>query len=120
MSQGNSTIRGGRPLRISKAFAFIVVLILLASAVTAIAQVDQGRIAGIIKDQSGAVIPGVEVTVKNERTGDERTVISADRGDYSVTALKPSVYTVTAKLSGFSDITVTGVTVVVGQTISIE
>src|SRR5262245_42573215 len=95
-------------------------MLMMVASAAAFGQVDQGRIAGIIKDQSGAVIPGVEVTVKNERTGDERTVVSADRGDYSVTALRPSVYTVTAKLSGFSDITVTGVNVVVGQTVNVE
>src|SRR5262245_40526306 len=95
-------------------------MLMMVATAAAFGQVDQGRIAGIIKDGSGAVIPGVEVTVKNERTGDERTVVSADRGDYSVTALKPSVYTVTAKLTGFSDSTVTGINVVVGQITSVE
>jgi hypothetical protein len=49
MTRGNSTIRGGSPLRISKGFAFIFTLLFLVSAVSAVAQVDQGRIAGIIK-----------------------------------------------------------------------
>src|SRR5437762_2701671 len=89
-------------------------------SVPALAQVDRGRIAGTVKDQTGAVIPGVEITVRNDRTGEERKVVSADKGDYLVVALKPSRYTVSAELSGFAKAEVPGVQLVVGQTLTLD
>jgi len=95
-------------------------VIICALAIPAFAQVDQGRIAGTIKDQTGAVIPGVTITAKNDRTGEERSVVSGDKGDYLVAALRPSTYTVTAELTGFAKSEVTGVQLVVGQTLNID
>src|SRR6266568_8620838 len=91
-------------LRLGQRRSYIYILIIFCGvmAIPALAQVDQGRIAGTVKDQTGAVIPGVEITVRNDRTGEERKVVSADRGDYLVVALKPSQYTVFAELSGFA------------------
>jgi hypothetical protein len=85
-----------------------------------VAQVDQGRIAGTAKDQTGAVIPGVTVDVKNERTGEVRSAVTADKGDFLVTALKPSLYTVTATLPGFAKTEITGIQLVVGQVVSVD
>src|SRR5262245_13476111 len=81
---------------------------------------DQGRIAGTVKDTSGAVIPGVEISVKNERTGEERTAVTGDRGDFVVAALKPSTYTVAASLSGFTTTTVSALQLVVGRTLTLD
>ena len=97
-----------------------ILLVICVMSVPALAQVDQGRIAGTVKDQTGAVIPGVEITVRNDRTGEERKVVSADRGDYLVVALKPSQYTVFAELSGFAKAEVPGVQLVVGQTLTLD
>jgi hypothetical protein len=68
--------------------AFLISLL----AVAAFGQVDQGRIGGLIKDPSGAVIPGVTITVKNLSTGEERMVISGDSGEYLVSGLRPAMY----------------------------
>ena len=97
-----------------------VFLIVCALAVPAFAQVDQGRITGTVKDQSGAVIPGVSITAKNERTGEMREALSGEKGDYILTPLKPSLYTVTAMLSGFANAQVTGIQLVVGQAANVD
>jgi hypothetical protein len=101
--------------------AYICAFVLLcALVVPCFAQVDQGRIAGTVKDQSGAVIPGVTVTVKNGRTGEERTALSGEKGEYLVVALRPSTYTVTATLPAFANTEVTAVQLNVGQTATID
>jgi hypothetical protein len=61
----------------------------------ALAQAD-ARFAGVVLDPSGAVVPGATVVVKNERTGEERTVATGTDGRYIVANLRPSVYTITA------------------------
>lgn len=98
-------------------YALVMVCVL---AIPSFAQVDQGRIAGTVKDQSGAVIPGVTITVKNDRTGETRETLSGERGDYLVVALRPSTYTVTANLQAFAPAEVTGVQLNVGQTATID
>lgn len=65
------------------------------------AQQDTGTISGTVSDTTGAVIPGVEVTIINEQTGAKRTVITNDAGFYSAPQLPVGTYTVSATLAGF-------------------
>src|SRR6266850_6593942 len=75
------------------ALAFVAVLFL---QLTGSAQSEQGRIVGTVTDANGAVIPGASVVIKSERTGEERTAITNEAGNYFVSGLRPSLYTVTA------------------------
>jgi hypothetical protein len=86
----------------------------------AIAQTDQGRIVGTVRDQSGAVVAGSNITIKNERTGETRTTVSTDQGQYLVTALKPSSYTITIDAQGFAKTNYTNVTLAVGQELTFD
>lgn len=78
------------------------------------AQTDQGRLAGVVSDANGAIVPGASIIVKNERTGEERTATSSESGNYIVSALRPSLYTVTASAQNLS-VRVTNVQLLVGQ-----
>src|SRR5438105_2247861 len=77
-------------------------LVLLLFPAIASAQSDLGRISGSVKDQNGAIVPGAEVNVTNDRTGDERTGTTNAQGNFSVAGLRASAYTVTATTSGLS------------------
>ncbi len=81
---------------------FVLFIVVHLFALAGVAQVDQGRMAGTVKDSTGAVIPGVSITITNEKTGEERPALTSDRGDYLVAGLKPSTYTVRASLDGFA------------------
>jgi len=93
-------------------------IILVASA--AYGQTDQGLIGGKVKDSSGAIIPGATVTIKNERTGEERNSLTNDSGDYVFPALRPSEYTIKATLPGFAPAQSKPMQVVVGQKLSVD
>src|SRR4030095_2279670 len=80
---------------------------LLLLTVAVFGQGDQARISGIVRDQSGAVVPGATVTVRNDRTGEVRTATSTQDGNYAVTSLKPSTYTVTAVNPSFAKTQIT-------------
>src|SRR5204863_7521128 len=58
-------------------------------------------VTGRVTDPTGAVIPGVEITVTNIATGAMRTVISNEQGSYAVTQLQPGTYNIKAELAGF-------------------
>lgn len=58
-------------------------------------------ITGTVKDRTGAVLPGVEVTIRNQETGVTRETVTNESGYYSFQALRPGTYTITASLTGF-------------------
>ena len=96
------------------------VLLIAMVASAAYGQTDQGLIGGKVKDSSGAIIPGATVTIKNERTGEERNSLTNDAGDYVFPALRPSEYTIKATLPGFAPAESKPMQVVVGQRLSVD
>ena len=89
----------------------ILTVILLTSAIQA--QSDS-RISGTVTDANGAIVAGASVTVKNEKTGEERTVFAKGDGTFTVVALKPTTYTVTASANSL-EFSQTGIELLVGQ-----
>ncbi len=98
----------------------LVIAALFLMQITLVAQSDQGRITGTVRDQAGAVIPGATVVVKNERTGDERTTTSNAEGAFQMTALRPSVYNVKIIAPNFGGVEVRSAEVLVGQALVLE
>jgi Carboxypeptidase regulatory-like domain len=94
-----------------------IIVCLAGMATPMFGQVDQGRITGVVADESNAVIPGATVTVTNDRTGDTRTTTTRDDGTYLVTALRPSFYTIRVGTTQFAPAEVSNVQIAVGQEI---
>jgi len=78
------------------------------------------EVNGTAADASGAVLPGVTVTLTEETTGLTRTVVTNDRGRFVAIALTPGLYTIKAELGGFQTQSRTTVTVAVGQALTIN
>src|SRR5262245_35701724 len=79
------------------------------------AQVTTATILGTVKDNTGAVLPGVSVTVKNQETGIVRAVITGDEGRYQAANLAIGAYEVEAALSGFRTSVRSGITLTIGR-----
>ncbi len=79
------------------------------------AQQDQGGITGFVKDPTGAMVPGADVTVTNLDTGLVLHAKSSASGAYTVASIKIGNYTVSAQAPGFSTTTQTGVRVDIQQ-----
>ena len=62
-----------------------------------------GAIQGNVTDAQSAVLPGTTVTVRNEATGIERSLVSDTVGDYLAPSLAPGRYRIEAHLPGFQD-----------------
>src|SRR5205085_11693954 len=92
----------------------LLAAVLLVLPASAGAQTD-GRFTGVVIDSTGAFVPGATVTVKNERTGEVRTVKSNDQGLYVVANLKPSVYTIRAEFGNFAPIELTTLNLTAAQ-----
>src|SRR5438309_262906 len=94
-----------------------VLLCLLALSSAAGAQVVTGSIVGTVRDESGAVLPGVTVTLTSPvlPTG-PATFVTNEQGDYRFTNLRPGSYTLKTSLDGFSEYEESGLVVIVGGT----
>lgn len=107
----------------NKKLRFISLVISLVFSLTAIAfgQETTGDIDGIVKDQNGAAIPGVSVSLTSKSgVGVKRTTTATDEGRFSILDLPPGVYTVKVEgKSGFGSLTVDNVEVSIGKTTSV-
>jgi hypothetical protein len=96
----------------------ITLIAVLVCALPAWAQ-DAG-IAGVVRDASGAVLPGVTVTASSPvLIEQQRVAVTDSEGRYVITQLRPGVYTVTFALTGFNTILREGINVTAGFTANV-
>ena len=79
-----------------------------------------GTITGTITDSSGAVVPAVEITIRNTDTGTEHKTQSTDAGVYTSTFLPPAHYEIQLSKTGFATVLRKNLTLQVGQTLTIN
>src|SRR2546430_3314855 len=78
------------------------------------AQVTGATLSGTITDASGAVIPGVMISIKNRATGGVRNVTADEAGLYTAPNLQAGAYDVTAAAPGFNTVSQTNISLTVG------
>ena len=81
-----------------RSFAALLAMALLAAPVWA--QEQRGSIEGVVKDSSGAVLPGATVEAKSGGSGVLSTT-SDSQGNFRFPSVLPGIYEVSATLSGF-------------------
>ena len=87
---------------------------------TATAQ-QTSAIAGIVRDASGAVLPGVTVEAASPALIEKvRTVVTDDQGRYNIVDLRPGTYAVTFTLAGFNTMKREGVVLTSGFTAAVN
>ena len=87
------------------------ILLMAVFATVASAQMDQGQIAGTVKDSTGAVAPGVKVTATSAQTGVSQSTQTGPNGGYVLTNLPVGFYDVAMEATGFKKFVQTGVKV---------
>ena len=94
----------------------LVALVLLVAA-SAYAQVTTATLVGLVRDNSGAVIPGASVIATHEGTGVAREGVSDANGEFVLAALPSGPYTLRIELTGFKTISQRGIELGAGQTV---
>src|SRR5262245_57191022 len=85
----------------------LLVLGLVAAPAAALAQ---SAIAGVVRDTSGAVLPGVTVEASSPALIEKvKSATTNEAGQYRIVDLRPGIYSVTFKLSGFSTVVRDGI-----------
>ena len=101
-----------RYLRLSLVFVCLL-------AVDASAQTTSGSMSGTVVDNAGQVIPGADVTIVNESTGETRTGVTNEVGDFAFSALVPGPYTIRVQMSGFRPLEIKGRVVVANSRLAV-
>jgi outer membrane receptor protein involved in Fe transport len=102
---------------LKRTFGVLLSLVLLTAYGSA--QEQQGTIAGTVKDNTGAMVPGVSVEARSA-AGALLTTISDESGFYRFPSVLPGTYSLTASLAGFSTAKIENIVIRVGQTATLE
>ncbi len=107
-------------MRVSIPKFLFMFFIAMSGLATAAPQATTGTIEGNVADQSGAVLPNVEVNIKNIETGINRTVLTDDRGNFSGQLLPVGQYEVSVAFPGFSRFQQSGISAGIGRTVTLN
>src|SRR6185295_19148695 len=93
-------------MRVLATGSFVIGALLLLSTPA----FSQPAVAGIVRDTSGAILPGVSVEASSPALIEKsRTVVTDGTGQYRIVDLKPGTYVVIFTLSGFSTVRCEGI-----------
>jgi hypothetical protein len=101
--------------QLSVIFSYAAVLTLALVPLAPIWAQDDGSIAGVVRDASGAGIPAATVHIKNLETGTEREIATDQDGRFHAPSLAVGSYEVVAEKPGFRAEQRTGIVLVVGR-----
>ena len=100
----------------------LIIFFIFATPIGLFAQASAtaADVLGTIKDESGAVLPGVTVRATNRATNQIRTAVTDKDGRFYIGALPPGMYTIGAELSGFAAQQRKSVRLVIGQLVEMN
>jgi hypothetical protein len=102
--------QGGQEMRfttLSRIFAVLAVIALLVPGVVLAQSTTTGAISGTVTDPSGAVVPGVTVTLKSIEKGFTQTAKTNAQGFYQFPLLEPGTYSINVAAANFKALTAT-------------
>lgn len=118
-----ASIRTWGRVKVVKKFALhsvsVISLLCLGIGVPAFGQVN-ATVEGTVSDSSGAIMPNVVVTAKNDNTGVTTTATTNGAGAYTFASLQPGSYSVSAANSGFQNETYKNVQLGQGQQVRLN
>src|ERR1035437_10344907 len=95
-------------------------VIFVCAVASLLAQTDRGVITGTVKDASGAVVPGAQVTAIQTGTNANFKTKTTTSGDFTVPSLPVGTYQVRVENTGFKTHVASNVVVGAGATVSLD
>ena len=110
------------PIRISRAGALVLLAVtaMLLHPRASGAQTTTATLQGVVRDASGAMLPGVTVTLRDQNTGFVRTTVTDHSGAYFLTYVPAGTYALTLELAGFRTVRREGLRFEIGQEATID
>ena len=107
-------------MRVDRLVPSLIVLLLLGAATVHAQSLQVGTITGTVADPSGAVVPGVTVTLTSPVLLTQRTIVTDTAGGYAFQSLPLGDYTASYELSGFKKVLREGLTVTAARTLTVD
>ena len=107
-------------LSFSKSTVLMLVALAFSSAIPAFGQSFQGGLRGTIRDQGGAIIPGVEASLINEATAVSRATITNETGEFVFASVAPGTYKLHIVMPGFKTFDRAGINIGTQQFITLD
>ena len=98
----------------------VIAVAVVVSGASLMAQSTAAGVVGIIRDATGAAVPGASIKVQNAGTNLSRVGASNERGEFTVTNLAPGIYNVVIEKAGFQTLRQTDLELQVNQTARLE
>jgi len=104
----------------TKTTSILLILTLAVAVQPLLAQSGRGTLTGVVKDATGALVPGAEIAITNKANGTEVKATTTSTGVYRAPYLEPGTYQVTASLKGFKAAVRDNVPVLLTQTVTLD
>lgn len=101
-------------------FTIVVLCVTALMPAAALAQTGNSTLTGLVRDGSGAALPGVTVTATSDATGVTFQTVTNNEGQYRVAALVPGRYRLDASCDGFEPFVQRAIDLAVGQTLAVD
>ena len=88
--------------------------------VSGISAQEAGQIVGVVRDTTGAFVPGVTITATETGTGFASSVKTGTEGQFVLPSLRPTTYVITAEMSGFRRFNASGVELLANQSLTLN
>src|SRR5262245_41176561 len=98
----------------------LVVMVWLAAAAPAEAQIGGGTLVGAVVDAAGAALPGATVTVVAAATNATRSTVTGSDGGFVVSGLAPGAYEIRVEQPGFRSFVRRAVSLATGETLRVD
>jgi hypothetical protein len=102
------------------ASSLAMALAILTFSSVAAGQANQGAIAGVVEDSSGAVVPNARLTATEKSTGTVYHAVTSSAGSYRFPNVRIGTYDVTVSATGFKSPTLTGIEVQIATTAAVD
>jgi len=106
--------------KFSRGFLSCLLVLCFSLPVLAQSQATTGVIEGVVVDESGAVVPGVTVSVQNTATNFEQIVVTDGEGRFRAVLLPLGPYRISSSLSGFGTSIREGINLSLGQSVNLN
>jgi hypothetical protein len=100
--------------------SLLMALAIFTFSSVATGQTNQGAIAGVVEDSSGAVVSNAKLTATEKSTGTVYQAVSSSAGSYRFPNVRIGTYDITVTATGFKSPTLTGIVVQVATTAAVD
>ena len=102
------------------ASSLLMAFAILTFSSLAVGQANQGAIAGVVEDSTGAVVPNASLTATEKSTGTVYHAVTTSAGSYRFPNVRIGIYDLTVKATGFKSPTLTGIEVQIATTAAVD